>query len=43
MCIIQKVTILAPQKSRTFMEIGNQKQNHEIETNIERIYEDGSI
>ena len=42
-CIIQKVTILAPKQSRTFMEIGNQMQNHKIETNNEPIYEDGSI
>ena len=39
-CIIQKVTILAPKFSRTFMKIGNQMQNHEIETNSELIYED---
>ena len=42
-CIIQKVTILAPKQSRTFMEIGNQMQNHKIETNSELMYEDGSI
>ena len=42
-CIIQKVTILAPKLSRTLMEIGNQMQNHKIETNSELIYEDGSI
>ena len=42
-CIIQKVTILAPNLSRTFMEIGNEMQNHKIETNSELIYEDGSI
>ena len=42
-CIIQKVTILAPKQSRTFMEIGNQMQNHKKETNSELIYEDGSI
>ena len=42
-CIIQKMTILAPKLSRTFMEIGNQMQNHKIETNSELIYEDGSI
>ena len=41
--LIQKVTILAPKLSRTFMEIGNQMQNHKIETNSELIYEDGSI
>ena len=41
--IIQKVTILAPKLSRTFMEIGNQKQNHKKETNRKLIYEDGSI
>ena len=29
-CIIQKVTILAPKLSRTYMEIGNQMQNHKI-------------
>ena len=28
---------------RTFTEIGNQMQNHKIETNSELIYEDGSI
>ena len=28
---------------RTFMEIGNQTQNHKIETNSELIYENGSI
>ena len=42
-CIIQKVTILAPKLSRSFMEIGNQIQNHKKETNSELIYEDGSI
>ena len=38
-----KVTILAPKLSRKFMEIGNQIQNHKIETNSELICEDGSI
>ena len=33
----------SPKFSRTFMEIGNQMQNHKIETNSEVIYEDGSI
>ena len=42
-CIIQKVTILAPKSSCTFMEIGNQMQNHKIETNSELTYEDGSF
>ena len=42
-CIIQKVTILAPKLSRTFMEIGNQMHNHKIETSSKLIYEDGSI
>ena len=42
-CIIQKVTILASKLSHTFMEIGNQMQNHKIETNSELIYEDGGI
>ena len=42
-CIIQKVTILAPKLSRTFMKMENQMQNHKIETNRELIYEDGSI
>ena len=37
------MTILAPKLSRTFIEIGNQMQNHKIETNSELIYEDGSI
>ena len=38
-CIIQKVTILAPKLSRTFMGIGNQMHNHKkIETNSELIY-----
>ena len=34
-CIIQNVTIVAPKYSRTFMEIGNQIQNHKIETKME--------
>ena len=42
-CIIQKVTILAPRLSLTFMEIGNQMQNHKVKTNRELIYEDGSF
>ena len=42
-CIIQKVTTLAPKLSRTFMEIGNQKENHKLETNSELIYENRSI
>ena len=42
-CIIQKATILAPKLSCTLMEIGNQMQNHKIETNSELTYEDGSI
>ena len=42
-CIIQKATILAPKLSLTSMEIGNQMQNHKIETNSDLIYEDGSI
>ena len=29
-CIIQKMTILAPKLSHTFMEMGNQMQNHKI-------------
>ena len=33
----------SPPKSRTFMEIGNQMQNHKIETNSELTFEDGSI
>ena len=37
-CIIQKVTILAPKSGRTFMVIGNQMQNHKIETNSGHIY-----
>ena len=41
--IIQKATILAPKYSRTFMELGNQIKNLEIETNSMLIYEDGSI
>ena len=41
--IVQKVTILAPKESRTFMEKGNQMQNPKIETNSELIYEDGII
>ena len=40
---MQKVTILAPKSSRTFMEIGNEMQYHKIVTNSELIYEDGSI
>ena len=32
-CLTQKVTILAEKLSGTFMEIGNQMQNHKIETN----------
>ena len=42
-CIIQKVTILAPKESRTFMAIGNQMQNHKMETNSKLKYEDGRI
>ena len=42
-CIIQKVTILAPKLSCGFMAIGNQMQNHKIESNRELTYEDGSI
>ena len=42
-CIIQKVTILAPKLSCIFLEIGRKMQNHKIETNSELIYEDGSI
>ena len=38
LCIIQKVTILAPKLSRTFMEIENQMQNHNMVTNSELIY-----
>ena len=30
----------SPKESGTFMEIGNQMQNHKIETNSELIYED---
>ena len=37
-CIMQKATVLAPKQSRTFTEIGNQMQNHKIETNRELIY-----
>ena len=33
----------SPQKSRTFMEIGNQTQIHKKEINSELIYEDGII
>ena len=33
----------SPQKSCTFMDIGNQMQNHKIETNSKLIYEDGII
>ena len=40
---MQKVTILAPKWSRTFMEIGNEMQYHKIGTDSELIYEDGSI
>ena len=29
-CIIQKVPVLAPKLSHSFMEIGNQMQNHKI-------------
>ena len=39
----KKVTILAPKLSHTFMEIGNQMQNHKIKTNSKLIYEYGSI
>ena len=39
----EKVITLAPKLSDTFMEIGNQMQNHKIGTNSEFIYEDGSI
>ena len=35
------MTILAPRQSRTFMEIGNQMQNHKIGTNSGLIYENG--
>ena len=42
-CIVQKVTTFAPQKSRTFIEIENQMQNHKIETNSKLISVDGSI
>ena len=42
-CMIQKVTVLAPKLSRAFMETENQMQNHKTETNSELIYEDGSI
>ena len=41
--MLQKVTILAPKLSRSFMESENQMQNHKIENNSELIYEDGSI
>ena len=43
--MIQKTNknILAPKQSRTLMEIGNQMQNHKMETNSEPFYEDGSI
>ena len=35
--MLQKVTILAPKQNCTFMEIGNQMQNHKTETNSELI------
>ena len=41
--LAHKVTTLAPKLSRTFMEIGNQKDNHKLETNSELIYENRSI
>ena len=36
-------SIPPPPPPLTFMEIGNQMQNHKIETKSELIYEDGSI
>ena len=38
-----KSDLFSPKLSRTFMEIGNQMQNHKKETNSELIYKDVSI